>query len=211
MDAAEKLLLVAFGWLLGLLGPAITDAIKRRRENALGRIAILSELREVSVKLALAAYGVRMHQGTVDAEFLKWLKHHLERHAVSKDVQDFIPKLNIFLALDANGLAQINAHTSAESSKGVMLQRYLVPLLDARVSALWSFDTEFQRQLLEVRTRIAMLDELIDRSRKYFDLTFTKLEDANYIIAVENLVQACTLYAQAAERIVDVIDTLPCN
>ena len=44
----EKLVLIIFGWLLGLLAPIITDGIKRRRENGMGRTALLAELREVA-------------------------------------------------------------------------------------------------------------------------------------------------------------------
>jgi hypothetical protein len=45
-STADKLAFLAFGWLLGLLGLIIVDSIKRRRENTLGRAAILTELTE---------------------------------------------------------------------------------------------------------------------------------------------------------------------
>ena len=205
----EKLLLVALGWLLGIISPVIVDAIRRRRENALGRTAILSELRELAYKLALAAYGVRMEHGTVDHAFLQWLKPLLEQYAGFYDAQAFVPRLRTLIAMNEQELAQMNKHTAQAGSKGLMLQRYPVPLLDSRVAALWSFDTEFQRQLLEIRTRLELLDDLVDRSRKYFDLTFTKLEGNNYALVTENFSQACAQYAQSAENIVGVIMALP--
>ena len=82
------------------------------------------------------------------------------------------------------------------------------PLLDARVSALWSFHTSCQRQLLEIRRNVAILDDVVDRSRKYFDMTFTKLEGNNYQLVTENLTQTYELYAERAMTIVDQIKSL---
>jgi hypothetical protein len=86
-----------------------------------------------------------------------------------------------------------------------MLQHYPVPLLDARVSALWTFDTEFQRRLLEIRRNVALLDDIVDRSRKYFDLTFTKLEGDNHQLVRANLNQCYELYADRATTVVEQI------
>ena len=55
-DTIEKLLLLTLGWLLGMLGPVVTEAIKKRRENRQVKLALAAELREVSYKLALANY-----------------------------------------------------------------------------------------------------------------------------------------------------------
>jgi hypothetical protein len=86
-----------------------------------------------------------------------------------------------------------------------MLQYYPVPLLDARVSALWTFDTDFQRRLLEIRRNVALLDDLVDRSRKYFDLTFTSLEGINGEAVRANLNQCYEMYAHRATMVVEQI------
>ena len=54
----EKIALILLGWLLGLLGPAVIDAIRRGRENRQAAHAIHAELREVAYKLALACHYV---------------------------------------------------------------------------------------------------------------------------------------------------------
>lgn len=175
----DKIAFVFLGWLLGMLGPIVVEAIKRRRENALGRAAILTELNGLTETLALAAYGARMRLGTADRPFLEWLKSDLETHSLTPRLQEFVPRLRTQLSWTDEDLKKVALHMSADDGMGTMLQRYSVPLLDARVSALWTFDTSFQRQLLEIRTCVALLDDLVDRGRKYFDLTFTKLEGDN--------------------------------
>lgn len=204
----EKLAFLALGWLLGLLGPVIVDGIKRRRENNLGRAAILIELTELAGILATAAYGARMHLGTTDRKFLEWLKITLEQYATTPKLQEFIPRLHTQLSWTDDQLRVVVQHMSAEDGKGTMLQHYPIPLLDARVSALWTFETSFQRQLLEIRRNVAILDDVVDRSRKYFDMTFTKLEGNNFQMVTENLTQAYELYAERATTIVDQIKAL---
>lgn len=204
----DKLAFLALGWLLGLLGPVIVDGIKRRRENTLGRAAILTELTELAGILSTSAYGARMHLGTADRQFLEWLKITLEQYATTPNLQEFIPKLRTQLSWTDHQLSTVAQHMSADEGKGTMLQHYPVPLLDARVSALWSFDTSFQRQLLEIRRNVAILDDVVDRSRKYFDMTFTKLEGNNYQLVTENLTQTYELYAERAMTIVDQIKSL---
>lgn len=207
-DTADKLAFLALGWLLGLLAPVIVDAIKCRRENTLGRSAILSELSEVGCTLATAAYGARMSQGTADRQFLQWLRDDLAAHAVSAQFREFVPNLEKQLAWSDEDLKKSRAYMVSPDGTGTVLQRYPVPLLDARVSALWTFDTSFQRSLLAVRQELHLLDDLVDRARKYMDMTFTKLEGDNNRLVQENFAQACALYAERAQRTVDRIRSL---
>ena len=204
----DKLVFLTLGWLLGLLAPVIVDAIRRKRENTLGRAAILSELTELAGILSTAAYGARMRLGTADRQFLEWLKSTLEQFATTPKLQEFIPRLRTQLSWTDDELRAVAQHMSADDGKGTVLQYYPVPLLDARVSALWSFDTSFQRQLLEIRRNFAILDDVVDRSRKYFDMTFTKLEGNNHELVAGNLTQTYEIYAERAMIIVNLIKSL---
>lgn len=204
-ETFEKLAYLALGWLLGMLGPVIVDAIKRRRENKLGRAAILSELRELGCVLSMAAYSVRSKQGRMDRPFLEWLKSDIERHATSEQLQKLVPTLRTQLSWSDEQIQGVASYMSSEAGTGTVLQKYPVPLLDARVAALWSFDTSFQRSLLEVRQNLHFLDDLVDRSRKYHDLTFANLDEVNHHLVERNFDDACTLYAERAERAVDMI------
>lgn len=209
MDPAlrEKLALLVIGWLMGLLAPAIVDAIKRRRDNARGREAILSELREVGTTLSLAAYGVRTDEGRVSREFLEWLKSDFEHYAITTEFQHVVPAIRNLLALNDDQLLAVNREFAAKPAVGSVLQHVAAPLLDSRVSALWSFDTDFQRRLLEIKHNLALLDDLVDRSRLYFDLTFT-VKGPNHQLVCENFKLACAKYGERAERVVRLIRTL---
>jgi hypothetical protein len=209
-DLAEKIALLFVGWLLGLLAPIVVDGIRRRRENTLGRAAIVTELNELAATLSLAAYSVRSDLGTVDRAFLEWIKNDLELHAKTPDVQQHITYFRTQLSWSDEEREQVSKHLMKKKGKGTVMQHYPVPLLDARVSAMLSFNTRFQRQLLQIRRNVALLDALVDRAQNYHDMTF-KVEGDNYRLVVENQDQACAEYAKRAQMTVDLIRSLPAD
>lgn len=196
------------GWLLGLLGPAIVDAIKRNRENKLGRKAILSELHEVDGVLAVAIFAVKSKQGTVDRTHLEWLKTYLEKGTRTTAYTSWTGRLQTQLSWSDEEIARNFRLTKADDGKGTLLQKYPVPLLDSRVSAMWSFDTSFQRRLLEIRQIMHRLDGLVDRTYKMHDMSFSNLDATNRALLSENLKDTAAFYAESAKQVVDKIADL---
>lgn len=204
----EKLLFLLLGWSLGLLAPIIVDGIKRKRENRLGRVAIQSELNEFAGRIAIAAYGAKAQAGLVDRTFLEWLKAVLEINSKNPKSLHFASKIGDQLSLTDEQLHTVFQRMVASNGKGTLLTHITVPLLDARVAAMWSFDTKVQRQLLDIRQNIEFLNDIVNRSRKYFDMTFTDLTEKNFKSVEENLEQTYVQYADRAIGIVDQIRLL---
>jgi hypothetical protein len=70
----QSVLLVLFGWLLGLLAPAIQDRIRQKyRAGELGN-AIKGELSELKIKMALVSYLMWHHLGPLTDDQLGWLE-----------------------------------------------------------------------------------------------------------------------------------------
>jgi hypothetical protein len=207
-DIWEKLIILVIGWLLGLLGPAIVDGIRRKRENKLGREAIRGELHDLAGTLAVAVYMVRLREGILDREMMHWLKDCVDADGRPDEFKRWSPRLAIQLSWSDEELANFAALGTQEEGKTVVMQKYPVPLLDSRVAALWSFDTGFQRRLLEIRQLMHRLDELVDRLRKLQDMTFTNLNEENRAAVEQNIVQTMSFYGQTAKRVVDKITAL---
>ena len=90
-----------------------------------------------------------------------------------------------------------------------MLQHYPSPLLDSRVSALWTFDTDYQRKLLEIHKNLALLHGIVEQFREYFRLTFTNLSSENHERVEDNLRLSYENYAERARIIVNQTMALP--
>ena len=203
-DFLEPVALIVVGWLLGLLGPSIVDAIKQRKDNKLGRAAIVTELEEFATTIAAAAYRVRMSQGTLDREFLQEMKAVIDEYPQVAAVGRLGEGIETFLKLDDAQLSALATHAASPAGVGLGLQHYAVPLLDSRVSAFLSFKTPLQRQLLQLRREIALLDAIVDRAEKYLDLTYT-VSDHNHQRASDSHASSCADYSKRAMKIVRLI------
>jgi hypothetical protein len=205
-DTIDKLAFLFLGWLLGLLGPIIVDAIKRRRENKLGRAAIRNELASLKIKLAYAYHTIQEHKGTMTRQELKWVIKQITSHDSDAKTVKVGSALSKLLEASDEQLNQYFLSKKAPDGKSLTLQRYGTPLLDARVSALWSFETEEQRTLLEIRAAFDIAEEIVDRAKHFTNLTFQKLENGNHALAVENIEGCYAQYASQAKRIIGLVE-----
>lgn len=201
-DTTQKLAFLALGWLLGLLAPVIVDGIRRRRENRLGREAIRVELLQLRERLIVAAHGAEDHLGTQTKEKIRWTLERL--HA--REENNIRPALEMRVGLADAEFNAVGAHLAGQGNQSIRLQNYGTPLLDARVSALWSFSTEAQRVLLELKTEMGFVDDAVAQSRFFNELTFKDLPSANYQIATQSVREYIATYAQRARHAVELID-----
>ena len=201
----DNLIIIVFGWFLGLLAPAIVDKIKNSREVTNTYATIKSELNEVAYRMVLASYYAAKHLGKADDEFLKWVKDSLVLYQGNERTENVTKYVEQLLKLKTEELATWNASNAAKELKAMVLVKFAVPFVDARVTAFHSMASTVQIQLLSIRADVRLLDDLVDQSRTYFHLTFDKLEGTNYTIVVENLRGVCCQYMErcriAAERI----------
>ena len=193
----DNLIILIIGWFLGLLAPAIVDKIKSSREVANTYAAIKGELNEVAYRLVLASYYAAQHLGKADHEFLKWVKDSLVLYQGNEPTENVAKYVEQLLKLKTDELDAWNASNAVKGLKALVLVKFAVPFVDARVSAFHSMASTVQIQLLSIRADVRLLDDIVDQSRTYLRLTFGKLEGTNYTIVVENL---RGVYCQYMER-----------
>jgi type II secretory pathway pseudopilin PulG len=187
--------------LLGVLGPVIVDSIKRRRKNKLRREVIRVELDQLRTRLATAVYNVESHIGTLTKGKTKWTLDNLPA-----DRDDKIrPALEASLTWTEEMFKTVKAQLAPTGNKTLRLQRYGTPLLDARVSALGSFDTEAQRNLLEIKSVLVFLDAAVDQAQYFNEMTFKEMSSVNHQIAVDSARSYITLSAGRGTRAVELI------
>ncbi|MBS0160889.1 MAG: hypothetical protein JSS26_20100 [Nitrospira sp.] len=199
-------MLILLGWALGLLSPAVVEGIRRRRDSTAVRDALLSELRDLRYRVALASFRACSTYGDIDREYLVWLEAVLRSCPEIKADNSVLRLIEEHLALDDKAFKEF-VRMSKEENPALGLKKYAVPLLDARLQSLWHLPLSFQRGLLAVRTHLNLLNEEIDQSRYYFGLTFT-IDGDNHKRVVENFVGAQRNFAVQAKRIINEIQKL---
>ncbi|KQQ82557.1 hypothetical protein ASF73_19955 [Xanthomonas sp. Leaf131] len=206
---AQEILLLVLGWLLGLLSPVVVDAIKHRRDSTRGRAAIFSELDDLAIVLTLASLKATQASGETDRTHLEWLIARIREFPDTSAYAEMLQSIKVILALNDEEMAEANAWISQNINSSPALQIYPAPLLDSRVSALWTFDTDLQRKLLTIKRNISILDGTVLQLRDYFRMTFEDLKPTNREIVDMNMRQLYENYAERARIIVNHIRELP--
>ncbi len=178
--------MILLGWLLGVISPALVEAIRSQRETRLVRSALHEELADLSRRVALACHVVRQFHGTVDRSHLEWLKVALAASSVLPPLDESVAmSLEHQLALNDEDLNALS-NARAEKHENPGLKKYAAPLLDSRILNLWQLRPAEQRALVALRSHLSLLNEEVERSRAYADLTLT-LEGVNHSVAVGNM------------------------
>jgi len=167
----KEALFIILGWLLGLLGVPIVSRIEKYYRRKDIKKAIFSELKNTEIRLAATYYKILMHLGIRDKSSLSWLKNIYEQHRADcpKDILEAMEK--ILQAPDG----QFNAVTSflkAADNMSLGLKTFSLPFTESILEHLSVFDTEFQKDIFEVRDKIGLLNEEIENAMFYFRLTF---------------------------------------
>lgn len=67
----KEVIYITFGWLLGLLGQPIVSRIEKYYKRKDFKIAIFSELKNLSIRLATSCYKIQTHLGIKDKSMLQ--------------------------------------------------------------------------------------------------------------------------------------------
>ena len=208
-DTWEKVLFLFLGWLLATLSPIIADAIRRRRDSKQVKSALLAELGELKYRMAVASYYANMRFGAIDRAFLQWLRGVVAGYHGPAPADNVLKAVEMQLSLPEQALSSLLASERSQGKSGLTLKKYAVPLLDARLAVLTSLPTSIQVLLLEVRTHLRMLDEEVDDTRYYFQLTFDPKVAGNNRQAVEqNLENGYRQYGDRARIVAEKIAKL---
>lgn len=203
-DSLEKVLLIILGWLLGLLAPALVNLIKQKREDNAYRVAICSEMRSVARLLVMATHGVRKNQEDISDDHLVWMSKQLNRFAYPEDSAT-VDYIGLLLSLTFEERLALIEH-GRKPGQTIGLQKYSIPVLDSRLSALYTFSIAEQVAFLGIRTQMGFVDDAVDRVRKFNDMTFQEHHAENYALVIENVTSALDDYARHAALTVDRIE-----
>jgi len=207
MNIWEQILFLFLGWLLGMLSPVVVDAIRRQREVKEIRKALLVELKDLQSRLANTVYLLSLRTGKYDRAFLEWFKPIIERNNYLHKLDNVLKSTEYGLALTDDQLAVAAKQLLASEGGGLGLKNHYAPLLEAKIGQLGSFDVEYQRLLLEIHSRLTIVNEEIEQYRFYFQQTFSSdISDVNHKLIIQNIDGSYMAVQTQARMICDFID-----
>lgn len=159
----NAVLFVFLGWLLGILGTIVADAIKRQHRNTEVRNAIFSELSEARFRLAAVVYHMESRYGTYDRKLLEWtlpLIEHYRGPNPNARMAELIRK-HLTTLTDAQ-LDAIANHQKAEPEGGTAVKKYRIPYVESRLGDLGILDEQSQALILDIRSNFDLYNEEVD-------------------------------------------------
>jgi hypothetical protein len=196
-----QLLGVIVGWALGIGSHFIIDTIRRRKEEQEIRAALKVEMGEIEYRMAIAAFHIDSLLGALGRETLELIRPIIARYEGANYDRNLLGSIDAILGMpDEHVVGLGEASKLNAATTGIALQKYEVPYLDARVSALSLFDNnaDLQSRLLEVRASLGLFNDLVEQSRFYSRLRFdSSLSEVNFEIVAKNL-DLC--YRNASQR-----------
>ena len=132
----HSIALIFVGWLLGLLGPTVIEAIRKRYQRHDIAKAILTELSGILYPLATTVYLVKQRAGLVDKELLEWLLSICENYQ-GMYADDRVPQsIDSQLKLDNNQLKALNEKTKGDGTKALTLRKINTPFIDLNINII---------------------------------------------------------------------------
>lgn len=206
----KDLLLIVFGWLLGLLAPAFTATILERRETKILKAALFTELRELQCRLAMLIYRVESSYGRLDKKFLSWVRSILTGYDGIYSDKSLLEAMDSILNLDDEKIALMQKiNQQKKPNSGLSIKKLYISLLNQDAAFLSKLDSILHSQLLEIRARIGFMNEITDDSQYYFRLSFEQgVSSRNYEIANTNMINEYKNYISQARDVIDIISKI---
>ena len=197
--------MIVIGWALGLFSPIINDYFTKNQHKREIENGLLIELGEIRYRLMCSVYVINSHFGTIDNDLLEWFK------STNKDYRGVYQDTEVSKAITrllGLPIEEIGTLSKANSGGGLGVKKYETPFLDLKLSDLTIFDETFQNKILEIKSRLNLLNEEVETSRFYHEKTFDSLSDINRQIICQNLNGSYKNIAGTARRLADRIAVL---
>ena len=201
-----NILYLVLGWLFGIASPLIVDRVKRHYQKKEFKKGLSIELEDVRYRLSGAVYLICSRFGTYKRDLLNWM---YKIHAQYND-QKRIERIETLLkSSDEEIDAYAKEMAQQKDVVALNLKKYSLPFLESNMSSVSLLDMKLQRLIIQIRTRLNMVNEGIDLNLFYYVKTFdSTLSEDNSAIIKNNLNKSYQNISRQYRMIVDQITRL---
>jgi len=196
----EQLLM---GWLLGMLSPAVVEAVRRRRRLKQLERAIALELHELHFIMVLKAFVIRQRAARLDDEFLSWYEEALSGYKGPKPKQSMINLSQALRKLPADRRGEV------DPKRGLTLSEGDAALLGIHANEIALFPIRSQVALQSIMAQLKIYNQQVAYLRRLFDKTFDDLTEINRTNVRQNLEEGYGYLAERSVAIAKEIQQLP--
>ena len=172
---------ILFGWILGLLGPLVVDAVKARRDRRKLAAAIRAEAEDLQYRVAITSFLLAQRTGDLSRDFLVWLRPQLIKYKGNEPVQSSRKFVEALLKAPEDQLLAVARSMQAEEGVGLSLKRFQASVIESSLGHLPNFPVEYQGRIHEFQNQLGGLNQEIDRALERQRMTFdSSIADHNH-------------------------------
>lgn len=182
----KEALYIILGSLISILSPGIVARIEKHYKKDVLKKAIFSDLKNLAVRIVTVYHKLHVHFGTRNKEALEYVKSIYEKYRVDcpRDILDYIKKQ---IGTKDEDLERISTYYKAGENISLSFKKYSLAFIESTMRDISIFDPQFQREILEIRAQIDMLNEEIDHSRSFNQLLFNPTYESKSSIIKSNM------------------------
>lgn len=183
------------GWLLGLLGPAIIDNIRRKRRIRALKESLALELHELQYTMTVKALVFRMRSGKADTVFFRWCDEVMNRYKGQE--------IDARLHESVKGILQLGPKNipATDLKRGLALSDATASLLNVHTNEIAQFPIPVQAWLLKIVRELGYFNHQVVDNRRMFDRTYENQSPHNMQLIRTNLEEG---YAGLDDRAVTI-------
>jgi len=167
----HELIYLILGWLLGLLGPGITERIRRRYRQRDVVASIVNEMVELEYTLAAVSWKMRLKREDLTDDYLAWLQPIVDGYSgpeKSPGLADALRTIRKGTDTERRQAAKL----LQDNTRGLSLKRYQVPFISAQAAEVSLCPLDFQRRVYRVMARLDLFNQEGTFLQGQFDRTF---------------------------------------
>jgi hypothetical protein len=199
---------VILGWLLALLSPVIVEAIKRPRAKRDLERAFFSELLEIKFRMLGSVFQLARATRSVDRLLLQWIVAHSDGHESDSVYTETMTSIKQVLGKPEQEMSIYLKVLGDKAPSSLSLKTYPTPFLDSHIPSLSLFESEFQQKIMDVKSRINMINQEVEQNRMYLQLTFQPISQENHATVSGNLDSSYLFQRNFSKDIVERIEQL---
>lgn len=169
----NNVLYIILGWLLGILSPGIITHISNHYRKEKIKEIMISDLKDLKMRLVLLPYKVKSDYGIVDKESILWLKKQTndwEDIPSKSEFKEKFEKLENESSIE--NFVNLSNSLSRRDRPAFNFKKMTTTIIDSNLISAEILDNIFISKILEIKFQINAFNEEVDKVGELLKMTF---------------------------------------
>ena len=204
-----EIIYIPFGWLLGLLSPAIVEKIKSEHSKKQFFNALCSEAHELQFRITLTGFLLGQRYGSIDRAYLLIIKPIIGNYEGSDDSKRMTGFIEKLLSSEEKEYEALITIMRAKENMGLSLKTFSSSFLESNLSLISKLPINLQSKIHEFKNTLNVLNQEIISANESHKMTFdSSLTDENHGIINANLSEKYATIQGMCQRTSDKLELI---